>query len=318
MPAIPHRIRILRMTSKPLSALLALACAFIPSPGHADEAGVDIATGDVDRFYALYDRTHGQPTAAQLQRYIDEGSPGLRTFAQLRRTTGERIADAIEARPEVYADARRCEAALPAARERLDAALATLVDLYPAARTPPVTIAIGRGKPVAVGAPETGIQVGLEALCAVDWLDPVLEDRIVHVLAHEYVHVQQANAHAITDAPSPTVLEVSLMEGIAEFVGELVSGKVAYAHNAALAQGREREIETRFAADMDKTDLSDWAYNATADTPGDLGYWVGYRIAKAHYRHADDKRQALRELLAMDDPKALLARSGWHPGIALD
>lgn len=30
---------------------------------------------------------------------------------------------------------------------------------------------------------------------------------------------------------------------------------------------------------------------------------------------ASDKRQALREILEMTDPKAFLARSGWHPGI---
>src|SRR3546814_8835751 len=75
---------------------------------------------------------------------------------------------------------------------------------------------------------------------------------------------------------------------------------------------------TRFTADIDKTDLSDWVYNASPDTPGDLGYWVGYRIAKAYYRNAPDKRQALREIFGMSDPKAFLEKSGWYPGIELD
>ena len=51
--------------------------------------------------------------------------------------------------------------------------------------------------------------------------------------------------------------------------------------------------------------------------PTDLGYWVGYRITKAYYQHTSDKRQALREILGMTDPKAFLARSGWYPGIRL-
>ncbi|HEY9548012.1 MAG TPA: hypothetical protein VIR45_00805, partial [Kiloniellaceae bacterium] len=92
----------------------------------------------------------------------------------------------------------------------------------------------------------------------------------------------------------------------------------AYSRNAAEAVGRELEIETRFAADIDKTDLSDWVYNAGPDTPGDLGYWVGYRIAKAYYQNAPDKRQALREIFEMSDPKAFLEKSGWYPGIELD
>ena len=45
---------------------------------------------------------------------------------------------------------------------------------------------------------------------------------------------------------------------------------------------------------------------------------MGYRIAKAYYRNADDKDAALRAMLEMSDPKDFLARSGWHPGIKLD
>jgi hypothetical protein len=38
---------------------------------------------------------------------------------------------------------------------------------------------------------------------------------------------------------------------------------------------------------------------------------------KAYYLHAADKRQAVRDILEMHDPKAFLAKSGWRPGIAL-
>jgi hypothetical protein len=304
------------------------ALAFAMAPALAQNAAaadrtattdVVVQTGDVDLFYRVYDKADGHPTAEQLQReYLDQGSEGLHLFARLRNITGQRIADTLATNPSLYADAKRCLAVLPQARERLETALHTLGRLYADARFPPVTIAIGRGKPVAIGAPDTGIQVGLEALCAIDWLNPDIEDRIVHVLAHEYAHVQQVRAHALSEKETPTVLEISLLEGIAEFVGELTAGQVAYSRNAAAAVGHELEIEIRFAADIDKTDLSDWAYNATPDTPGDLGYWVGYRIAKAYYRNAPDKRQALREILEMDDAKDFLARSGWHPGIDLE
>lgn len=306
-------------------AACALACASPTAMAHdaskteaGSTSGAVVHTADVDLFYRVYDAADGQPTAEQLQRdYLDAGSDGLHTLARLRKVTGDRIAAKLADNPALYEDARRCAAALPPARARLEAALLELGRLYPEARFPPVTVAISRGKPVAVAAPDTGIQMGLEALCAVDWLNPDLEDRIVYVLAHEYVHVQQVNAAAITDKESPTVLELSLVEGIGEFVGELIAGDVAFVHTVDAA-GREREIETRFAADLDKTDLSDWLYNGTLETPGDIGYWVGYRIAKAYYRNADDKDAALRGMLEMSDAKAFLARSGWHPGIKLD
>lgn len=283
------------------------------------KTGAIVQTEDVDLFYRVYDAADGRPTAEQLQRkYLDQGSDGLHLFARLRNISGERIADTLTRNPSLYADAKRCLAVLPQARKRLETALRSLGNLYTDARFPPVTFAIGRGKPVAVGGPDTGIQVGLEALCATDWLNPDVEDRIVYVLAHEYVHVQQVIAATIGDKENPTVLEISLTEGIGEFVGELIAGQVAYSRNAAAAAGRELEIETRFAADLDKTDLSDWVYNATPETPGDLGYWVGYRIAKAYYRNAPNKRQALREMLEMTDVKDFLAKSGWHPGIEFE
>jgi hypothetical protein len=85
----------------------------------------------------------------------------------------------------------------------------------------------------------------------------------------------------------------------------------------ASTQGREREIESAFVADEDNTDLSKWLDNSTFDKQCDLGYWVGYRIVKSYYQRAADKRRALREIIEMTDPKVLLAKSGWYPGIVL-
>jgi hypothetical protein len=44
---------------------------------------------------------------------------------------------------------------------------------------------------------------------------------------------------------------------------------------------------------------------------------LGYRIAKSYYRHASDKRAALRDIIQVQDAKAFLAKSGWFPGIML-
>jgi hypothetical protein len=279
-------------------------------------AGPIIQIEDVDRFYKVYDAAGGHPTADQLQHdYIDPGSDGLHQFAKIRNITGARIAETLATHPQIYSSAKRCLVVLPRVRERLQLALDTLGRLYPEARLPPVTIAVGRGKPVGVGSAVTGLQIGLEALCATDWLNPDVEDRFVHVIAHEYAHVQQVPA--LADNEHPTVLERSLVEGAAEFVAEMISGKVAYSHLSASTKDREREIETAFVADTNKTDLSQWLDNSTADKPGDLGYWVGYRVVRTYYQRASDKHQAFREILQMTDPKAFLDESGWYPGIQL-
>jgi hypothetical protein len=302
---------------KLVMAGLVLAAAAPPGAMATDAVAPVIETGDVDRFYEIYDAANGRPTAEVLQHdYLDRGSDGLHTLARLRRVTGESIAAAIARRPEIYSEARGCAEVLPRVRDRLAAAMDRLGELYPDARFPPITVAVGRGKPVAVGARATGVQIGLEALCATDFINPDIEDRFVRVAAHEFAHVQQVIT--FPEGGKPTVLKVSLAEGVAEFVTELTTGAVAYAYMDELIAGREKEIETAFLADAHGTDLSDWVYNSTPDVPGDLGYWVGYRIAKAYYRQSDDKRQALGEIFAMTDPEAFLSRSGWRPGMTLD
>jgi hypothetical protein len=302
------------------SGIVVMALALAASAGACGVAAPDdepvspaFDTSDVDRFYEIYDEAGGRPTAEALQQeYIDPGSDGLHVLARMRNVTGQSIADAIARRPEIYAEARRCVEVLPRVRERLVVALRKLRDLYPEARLPPITIAVGRGKPVGVGGRDTGVQIGLEALCATEWIDLDLDDRFVGVIMHEYAHVQQAVA--FSEVEGATVLSASLEEGAAEFITELTTGAVSFSYLGALVAGRERDIETAFAADAGKTDLSDWLYNSTPEKPADLGYWVGYRIVKSYYQHADDKLEAIRDILAMTDADEFLAKSGWRPG----
>ncbi|MEQ1493720.1 MAG: DUF2268 domain-containing putative Zn-dependent protease [Terricaulis sp.] len=86
----------------------------------------------------------------------------------------------------------------------------------------------------------------------------------------------------------------SLNEGAAEFLAELVSGRIANGHLIDWTMGHELAIEQRFEREMRGRDLSDWLYNGvgTPDAPGDLGYWVGYRIVRAFYERHSDKRRA--------------------------
>lgn len=295
-----------------------MACATLSSAS-AQAPAIEIQTGDVDRFYRLYDATGGQPTAEQVQRdYLDGGSPGLRHLLAVRNVNADNIAKAAANNPDLYVEARTCLAALPRVRERLDQVFGRLVELYPEAQRPPVTVLISRGKPMAIAGPGDGVQISLEAICSgpgAKYFDADIDDRLVHVMAHEYIHVQQAPE--LADKTEPTVLERALIEGVAEFVGENISGRVASTAVFASVKGRELEIETRFAADLDKTDLSAWFDNTTAEDVGQLGYWVGYRIARASYVNASDKPAALRRMIQMTDARAFLAESGWRPGLDL-
>jgi hypothetical protein len=306
----------LKMVPVMLSVVMVIACATRQSP----QSAIEVRTADVERFFAVYEAAGGRPTGEQLQReYLDRGTDGLRHLARVRNVTGERIAHAVATDPALYTTARSCLAVLPRVRDRLARTFDQLLKLYPEAQRPAVTILVSRGRPLAIAGPGDGVQIGLEGMCsdmAAKLLGAEPDDRFVRVIAHEYIHAQQAAA--LIHNAQPTVLERSLVEGVAEFIAERIAGGVSNVAVAATTRNRETEIEQRFAADIDKTDLSDWVDNTTADDGGQLGYWVGYRIAKAFYRRAPEKRLAIRQMVEMTDAHAILAASGWHPGIALD
>lgn len=304
--------------SRWLAVLVVLVASGLARAGEV--RGPEIRIDDVERFYALYEATDGKPSVAQIQQdYLDKGTQSLNEFAKLRRVTAQRIADQLERDPAMYAKAKGCLTRLPAVKARLTSVFARLADGYPQARFPPVAIVVGRGRPVGITNP-AGVTIGLEALCSADFMNPDVDDRFVHVIAHEYGHIQQTLSTDFAPGdPNATVLRFALAEGVAEFIAELISGNVGNARHAAWTRGKEAQIETAFARDMDSTDPSGWFYNyrSGSDEPYDLGYWVGYRIAKAYYLRSGDRRAALREIIELDDPKDFLARSGWTPGMRL-
>jgi len=228
-----------------------------------------------------------------------------------RITSAAALSRRIAERPAVYARARACLEVLPQVRARVARSMRRLGEIYPQAVFPPVTVVVGRDNSGGTSGP-SGVILGLEVVCRSDHMQPNLADRFVHLIAHEYVHVEQTEP-----ADTAPLLDRALTEGVAEFVAELTSGEASESYLAAWAKGREVEIGQAFLRDMDKPKLDAWLYNGvgTREKPGDLGYWVGYRIARRYYLRAGDKTSAVRALIRMKDAHAILRDSGWRPGL---
>ena len=104
------------------------------------------------------------------------------------------------------------------------------------------------------------------------YLDANVDDSFVSVIAHEYIHPSRHRS-ALSSESVPSSWQSW-------------SRAASRAWRFATTEGREREIEDRFAAYVDKMDLSDWV-DDTTDRVGQLGYWVVYRIA--FFQHARDQ-----------------------------
>jgi uncharacterized protein YjaZ len=140
-------------------------------------------------------------------------------------------------------------------------------------------------------------------------------------VAHELAHTQQHYPRwgMLTGGPSflrASVLRQSLTEGVADVVAEALTGEPK---RNEYGEAHEAELWIEFQRDMHSHDYDRWLYNGRKpstgkDRPGDLGYWMGYRIAKAYYDRIPDKALGIHDLLNIQDFDALLQASGYRGG----
>jgi hypothetical protein len=131
------------------------------------------------------------------------------------------------------------------------------------------------------------------------------------IVAHEMIHTLQGKREG-----KPTLLSAALGEGSADFLSELISGKHIINPAYAYGDAHEAELWAKFKAEMDSSNTSNWLYQGDRAPPGvpaDLGYWMGYKISKAYFDKAADKKAAVRDILLFKDARAFLQASGYRP-----
>jgi hypothetical protein len=315
------------------AALLGCGDGIGPTFGEAppNPADARFVTSDIANFWLAYDGFGSSQAATAFQiEYLDRASPGLRDFMQARNVTAVSLAQMVGALPAYFTAIRPNTLRLTqngALLDRIRSNYDRIETLYPAAVYPPVTFLIGR---FSTGGTirQSGMLIGTEFF-AIDDATPLHElppfqranvkplDSIPLIVAHEHTHILQAVAGSAGRSSAATLLEQSLMEGSADFVGELVSGGHINKHIHAYALPREAEIWAEFQLAMNGRDVSRWLYNqgsSTGERPGDLGYFIGYRIARAYYDRATDKAAALREIIEVRNATSFLAASGYSGG----
>lgn len=288
-----------------------------PSP---DPDDARIVTSDIQNFWRAYDLAKPENQLEVFKReYLDKGSIGLQDFVKLRITSAEALIKNINAHPKYYASIRESTLKIESFRPRIRAAFYAMKYLYEDAVFPDVYFLIGRmtsggtlsSRALLIGAEMYGRTPNTPVEELSDWHRQVLAsvDGVPHIVAHELIHYQQRKM-----TPSNTLLAQSIREGSADFLAELISGRHINDHLHAYANPREKALWEEFKKDMLGTDRSRWLYNGTQskDRPGDLGYYMGYKIAEAYYNRASDKHQAVRGILEIRDFEQFLKESGYN------
>ena len=309
--------RLARPGSPQAAAYAAEAAApFDVSHRHPDSAR--IVTEDVPRFWAAMDASTPATRAAVLKTmYLDRGTPGLQDFIVLRIGTAESLAEAVERFHGYYRSARASTLRAGSYEPQIREAFRKMEELYPDAVYPDVYFLVGNtstggttsGRGLLIGTEVYGRTPEAPESEMEPWMRAVFGsvEKVPHIVAHELVHYQQDYA------PGNSLLRQSLNEGVADFVAELISGRHINPAAHAYADLHEGELWCEFRGQMHGTDMSGWLYNGSrsVDRPGDLGYNMGYRIARAYHERAVDKRRALAEMLKIRDFDAFLAASGY-------
>ena len=299
--------------------------------GAALAAGVDPMAARIDatdaiRFARLMD-DGALPTAEALQRgYLDGAGPGVTVFTPMRIVDAQHLAKAVAAHPDRYRYAiRECLPRLPRLQGDLRAIYLAYAGLLPEQPLPAIHVVFGALNSGGTASAEAQV-LGLEVTCPPGASFEQFRTTMRGFFAHETVHTWQGDESP--QALADPLLSQALREGVADYLASLATGEVPHLERDAWARQRETWLWQEFQRDR-RSMLSDtgsvrdpmasplfkrWFANcgsAPAGWPCEAGYWVGMRIAEGYVAHAADKRAALRELLALKDPAAILKASGY-------
>jgi uncharacterized protein YjaZ len=282
---------------------------------------VRLITKDVTNFWKAYDIAQSDTAhRADIYRqyYVDKGTNGLQDYFALKVRSMKRFVAAHDKKKEFYAAIRKNTTMVESLKPVMISSFVKLKEYYTEAYFPDVYFIIG-GFTSGGTASDNGLLIGLDQNVRSSdiplgeltlWERNNFEElnKLPNLVAHELIHFNQNGMKRDT-----TLLCAALVEGMADFIGELISGHTANERLNTWAKGREKKIWEDFEKEMYLDRARNWIANSgqeTADKPADLGYWVGYQICKAYYDRSPDKKAAIRDMFNLKDSKEFYEKSG--------
>lgn len=312
------------MTLRNLLVAAAMLWAGAVHAAGVDPLMADIDASDATRFAALM-QGGAVPTAEVLQReYLEGAGAGVKVFTPMRIVNAQHLAKVVAAHPESYRYAiRECLPRLPSLQGDLRAIYLAYAGLLPEKPLPAIDVVFGALNSGGTASSEAQV-LGLEVTCPPGATFEQFRTTMRGFFAHETVHTWQGDE--TPKALADPLLNQALREGVADYLASLATGEVPHLDRDAWARQRESWLWQEFQRDRrfmlsDSDSVRDplasprfrrWFANcgsAPDGWPCEAGYWVGMRIAEGYVARASDKRAAIRELLVLEDPAAILKAS---------
>jgi hypothetical protein len=294
---------------------------------NSDPLKARFITTDVHHFWEAYDKAL-QDTAnfkqVMKKLYFDRATEGMNDYMAAKVSSIDYFVEHLRKAPAFYAAIRNNTLMTDQYKPAFLASFVKMKSLYAAASFPDIYFIIGaftsggtvtnRGLLLGVNQASNDSKVPLNELSSRQRTRVNDIKVLPNLLGHELIHLQQNDMKVDT-----TTLSYAIREGMADFIGELISGNTANPVLFSWAKGKDKQIWSKFTKDMYYDGYSNWIANsqqATADNPPDQGYWIGYQICKSYFEQSTNKKQAIHEILHIQDYKAFLAKSKWEDKVA--
>ena len=219
-------------------------------------------TKDSKNFWEAFDKME-QSKQNPFIEYMQKGSPGVKGFTPNRIMNADSLFAVVKRRKADYELSRNVLDGLSSKEKRVRAIYSALKYWYPNAKFPPIYFVYGRFNSGGTSSSE-GIIIGTEMLKNLDGVSGLI--------AHELIHYQQN----ITG--KDMLLKWCLLEGGADFMGELISGESINKFEYKYGEQNLEQLGQEFVTRLKNPDYQDWLYGTSKkdDRPNDLGYWIGY------------------------------------------
>ncbi|MCV9389086.1 DUF2268 domain-containing protein [Reichenbachiella ulvae] len=265
-----------------------------------DPTQAQLVTSDIPLFWQAFDQLEGKGNP--FDSYLEQGSQGVKDFIPYRIESPRNLKKTVQKRKEDYLKIREKSLTIETHLSPIEGYYLRLDSIYPDAVFPPAYFVIGAFNSGGTSS-KNGIIMGVETQQDMSYL-PI-------IVVHELIHFNQV------DITKNTLLAQSIKEGAADFLTELVTGIRMNQPAADYGMAHEKVLCEEFVQIMNDQKYHGWLYGSAGkdnDRPNDLGYWMGYQICKAYYDQAEDKSQAIINILDLNKHQMILEKGGYLAG----
>lgn len=283
-----------------------------------DISNMKIVTADITNFWEMYDVYKKSGSIDDISNlYFAKKSAGLDAFTKRRVINPKEMEKVLKAYPRYLESIRSNTLKLEGVKDKLRKYLLKLKEIYPDVYYPDIYFTIGCFN---TGGTVSGrmLLIGAEMMCADEnspkdelntWLKGNIGEfsNIEKIVLHESIHTLQLTG-------SETLLEAAILEGACDFITYLITGKEMTAPHYEYGNKYEKGLWKEFKKEMNGTGFTRWLYSGenSIGRPSDLGYFMGYKICEAYYENAEDKQQAVKDIIEVEDFGNFLKKSRYE------